>query len=806
MVDNAALVLQLRDIFLAELDEHAQSLQSDTMRLEKRAIEEREGPVSSAAESTADRAAQGSAEESVQEIVQKIFRIFHSLKGSARVVGYPRLESLCHHLEELLGDIRGGSTRINPEVIQILFDAADLLIGAGPTLKVNGQIEEERVSSICRRVDMIGSTDSKAQAQVQVKVQAEVTSSRPNNKSGQTVAAANDGTTVPVGERTRQKNEATSVSAPPANEKKKQASACSPSAREFLLHGENPTSYLRVSSDKLDRLIEKSSELLIASRRMENFHSTVTETLEFIAYWRRRTSSELSQSNNNQELSRALENIHHQVGQLSEFLAIYEHSVVQGSLELDVGIRGLRMLSFRQIAGLLQRTVRDAAKECGKIVEFRLVGEDVELDRSVLERLKDPLIHIVRNAIDHGIEDKASRIKAGKQGFGVLQVSVCLCGDRVDIEIRDDGRGVDVQKLIDKARSCGLEIPRELDQQLELVFHPGLTTANKVTSISGRGVGMEVVRTEVEAVGGGVVIHSQPGKGCCITLRVPLTLTVTTALVFESGTVTFAIPSANVLRLQRISRDSIHCAAGIQIVESTHGQLSMATLDEILELPSAKPELNRSKLTVVTLSLADREVGICVDRAVDEREVVVKSLGSQVGKLYGIIGGTIMPNGSVALILSADEIMKIASKRRGRGGGARLKENGDQVGNRLDQKPKCLLVVDDSVTIRSMQKAVLEGDGYEVILSSDGEEAWNILQRRNIDLVVSDIDMPVMDGIALTRTIRGSKRHAHTPVVLVTSRDSEIDRERGAEAGANAYLVKKEFDNKRLLEAVRRQL
>jgi two-component system chemotaxis sensor kinase CheA len=467
--------------------------------------------------------------------------------------------------------------------------------------------------------------------------------------------------------------------------------------------------------------------------------------------------------------------------------------LVRTAGDLDAGVRSLRMVPFGEAGHGLERTVRDLALAAGKEVVFKLVGHEVELDRAVAEQLKSPLLHLVRNAVDHGIESPRERAAAGKPASGVITVSAALKGAQVEIAVRDDGRGLDRPRIREEARARGMPESHDDRDLLALVFHPGLSTARALTAVSGRGVGLDVVKSQVNALHGTVALESVAGSGTTFTLTVPLTITLIRALLVESAGRTFAVAATQVLGLRRLSRSEVRNVGGREMLAVNQGLLPLVSLAGALGLPAPRRDRGQGGF-VVLVEAGTSRVAFAVDELLAEQDLVVTGLGRRLRRVPHVAGCALLEDGDIALILSAAELAE--STLRAPLPRLLLSAAAPETVRRR------LLVADDSVTTRTLEKAILEEAGYEVRLAADGHQAWRILQDEAIDLVVADVEMPGMDGFTLTDTLRHSAALGRIPVVLVTSLSSDKDRARGMEVGANAYIVKSGFGRDGLLEAV----
>jgi two-component system chemotaxis sensor kinase CheA len=368
----------------------------------------------------------------------------------------------------------------------------------------------------------------------------------------------------------------------------------------------------------------------------------------------------------------------------------------------------------------------------------------------------------------------------------------------VEVVVQDDGRGLDREALREQARRRRLPEPADEADLLRLVFLPGLSTARLITDVSGRGVGLDVVKSRVEALHGTVGLASVAGAGTRFTLTVPLTLTTLRAVLVGVGGQTFAFAGTNVDRLVRARAGQLRSVAGRPVLALGGPPLPLASLGDVLGLASGylptAESLGDRALPVVLVTAGDRALAFAVDEFLAEQEVVVKSLGARIRHLRHVAGATLLPSGKIALVLNAANLVRTAL--------VRAPAPAPEPAEAAAPTRKRLLVVDDSVTTRALEKSILEAAGYEVLAAADGRAAWQLLQEEAVDLVVSDVDMPGMDGFALTEAVRGTARFCDLPVVLVTARESEPDKARGSAVGADAYLVKSAFDQKNLLETI----
>jgi two-component system chemotaxis sensor kinase CheA len=462
---------------------------------------------------------------------------------------------------------------------------------------------------------------------------------------------------------------------------------------------------------------------------------------------------------------------------------------------LDDDVYHVRMVPFADACGGLQRAVRDIAAAGDKQVKLVIQGADVEVDRAVLEGLKDPLLHLVRNAVDHGVESTSQREASGKVAAATVVVAAELRGGQVAVRVEDDGGGLDLESIRQMARKRDIAVPDDPREQARLIFAQGFSTAAMITDISGRGVGLDVVQSQVEQLHGAVDVSHQPGRGTCFTLTVPLTLTTIRSMLVVAAGQTFAVPTSAVRRLVRFSWQDVKSSAGRETLLLGDSPTVVVSLAKTLGLTSpAFAAGNASKGLAIVLVVGHQQVAVLVDEVLAEREVLVKNLGSRIRRLRHFSGCTLLANGQIALVINSANVVRSAIA--------------NSAGRSTVQRPtrprrtERLLLVEDSVTTRVLLRNILVSAGYAVVTAVDGQEAWEMIQDQTFDLVVTDVDMPRMNGFELTALIRGTHTSIEVPVVLVTARGTEQDKQRGTQVGANAYIVKNTFQQQNLLETI----
>ncbi|MCK9607483.1 MAG: response regulator [Methylomonas sp.] len=472
--------------------------------------------------------------------------------------------------------------------------------------------------------------------------------------------------------------------------------------------------------------------------------------------------------------------------------------------DLLEGMKHILMLPFSTLMEILPRLVSDLASDSGKEIDLEIHGAELEADRRILEEFKAPLIHLLRNCVDHGIEKPEQRRLRDKPARGNIDITIApRSGNRVEIKISDDGVGIDIAKLKATAERLGLldqDTASRLDEHaaLALMYQSGISTSPIITEVSGRGLGLAIVREKADKLGGDVRVETRPGAGTTFRIVLPLTLTTYRGIIVRLDDQLFVLPITNVEQSIRVHEDVVQTVENRPTIRLEQATLSMVWLGDLLGVP-CRQKAETGLYQVVVLTATGMRIAFVVDEVLGEQEVLVKSLGRQLSRVRNVAAATILGSGKAVPILNVTDLMK--SAQLAPAGKARLTTAAD---TEKTGEESSVLVVEDSITARSLIKGILELAGYRVSTAVDGIDGWTQLRSKKFDLVVSDVDMPRMNGFELTKKIRGDKQQADLPVVLVTALESREDREHGIEVGANAYIVKRSFEQSNLLEVVRR--
>jgi two-component system chemotaxis sensor kinase CheA len=586
---------------------------------------------------------------------------------------------------------------------------------------------------------------------------------------------------------------------------------------------------IRLPTARLDRLLLEAEEMVALKLTAAHRTDDVREIQATLAQWQKewarisaagrvvrqqvapeQAAAQLAAS---RQLVEFIESGEHHLKALQGKVATLARSAQQDQRAISSMVdnlledtKKLVMLPFAMLLEILPKLVRDLARDQGKEVNLILHGQEVEVDKRILEELKDPLIHLVRNSLDHGLEKPEERQRYNKPLRGTVTVAVTrVDSSKVEILVADDGAGIDLAQVKQAAVKKGIlteEQARQLGEQeaLALIFQSEVSTSPLITELSGRGLGLAIVREKVEKLGGRISLATRRHAGCAFHILLPTMMATFKGLLVEAAGQYFVLPTTHVEQVVRIPRDAIQTVENKETIVLDGRAVALARLDEVLELPRQESSAEVTGLIpVVVLGTGDKRIGFIVAGVLNEQEVLVKPLGRPLVRVRNVAGATVLGSGKAVLILRAADLILSAQKRP-----APARAFAPVAGAAAPAKSKALLVVEDSITSRMLLKNILESAGYTVTTAVDGVEAWTALRAQEFEAVISDVEMPRMDGFELTAKLRADKKLAGLPVVLVTARESREDRERGIDVGANAYIVKSSFDQSNLLEVLQR--
>ncbi len=710
--------------------------------------------------------------------LEMLMRAAHSFKGAARIVNHEAAVIVAHAMEDCFVAAQQGKIQLGRDNIDTLFHGVDLLLNisrrSGPEMV---QWEAENTGRIQNFLVALN----------------QLTSAVPPPAAP--AAPEGDSTATAVARRTE-------AAKPPKTE-----SAQLPARKK-----ETSEQLVRLNAENLNRLLGLAGESLVESRwlhpfagsmlRLKRLQSDLSETLDGLRDTLHK--GHVSERAHGQ-LNAAIE----QVTECRKFLTermtdleMYDRRSSNLSHRLYLEVLQCRMRPFGEGVRRLPRMVRDLARSLGKQVRLDITGEHTQVDRDILEKLEIPLTHLLRNAVDHGCETAEERLRAGKPPECSVRVEARHSAGMLIIMVADDGPGIEPERLRDTIVAKKLVNRAVVDKMndtelLEFLLLPGFTMRDKVTEISGRGVGLDVVQNMVKGVRGNVRIANQPGRGMRFQLQLPLTLSVLRTLLFEVGSEPYAIPLSQITRTLKLPRDKVEVLEGRHHFSLDGQQIGLVTAHQVLGCGA--PRDCHDELAVLVVGDRAARYGIVVDRFLGERELVVQKLDARLGKIRDIAAGSIMEDGSPVLILDVEDLLCSIEKLVSSGRLHQVRAGSAEISGRSGKR---VLIVDDSLTVRELQRKLLAGEGYETEVAVDGMDGWNALQSGPYDLVITDVDMPRVDGIELATLIKRDPRFASIPVVIVSYKDREEDRLRGLEAGADYYLTKGSFHDRTLLQAV----
>jgi two-component system, chemotaxis family, sensor kinase CheA len=770
---------ELRSLYKVSSSEHIQKIESGILHLEKHP------------QDTAK--------------LEELLREAHSLKGDSRMLGVADVETLIHQIEEILGSVKQGSTPLNSALCDRLYRGIDA-VGRIAHEAVTG--EPANVKVFQTLADLMGADMGAATAPPAIPA------TMPATMPAQTDRELAD---MFAEFQNQQASAAASQAAP-------QPVPTAETQDEAIATGDGyQIDTLRVEASRLDRLLTQASELLVTQGRFSDRIGDIQAIQALWEEWNREafvsrlSFDELERRLQTPEL-KPIQRFYHQVDQKLERLGSAIEQLKSATFDdtarleivsndLESGIRTMRLLPMSSIFGLFPRLVRDISKQLAKEVTLTVEGGDTRVDKQILEGMKAPLTHLIRNAIDHGIESPDDRQRQGKPRAATIRLRAYQTASSICIEVQDDGRGIDTDAIKQTALRRELHTEDELAamttaQIQSLIFAPGFSTRSAVSEISGRGVGLDVVRANVERLKGNLQLESTPNKGCLFRLTLSTSLATTYVVIVEVAGTPYALPLEYVQTMLRVSPQEIFAIEGSQTITFEGEPISVVWLADLLGLSVKAPAstaglaIGINNLPCVMMRIGTERLGILVDGLLEQQDIVMKPQSKLLKRVRNISGATIRGNGEVCMVLNPQDLFKSAKK-------STFSVSVQELSQQAQVKAKILLC-DDSIPIRTQLKRILEGYGYDVTAAVDGQDGFNKLRMGSFDAVVSDVQMPNLDGLGLAARIRQFKEYDELPIILVTTLASEEDKRLGAEAGANAYITKGDFDQRILLDTLRR--
>ena len=822
---------ELRDVFKIASEEHLQKIDEGLLYLEQH-------PGDSAK-------------------LEELLRETHSLKGDAGMLAVKNVASLAHQIEHILGGVKRGETELNRDISDRLsqgLDAIRKLVDEAVTGEDSG------VNTFYVLASMMGASNqpqletptaepisSQIHEEELVKMQFTDSETAPSETNSETSSAANLDNNYSFSTlQSEQELLLQAQNLPTAS------GAATASASQPTVSGSSSSSYrietIRVATQNLDDLMTQAGELTVTKTRLVHRLSDIEKLTNLWETWTREAfinrlafhqiETEQNESKKNaiviqlqnyyQRTEERLERLGTLVNRLKNRFHEDTTRLELIAEELESEIRTLRLLPLSTIFNLFPRAVRDLAKREGKEVELVIEGAETRADKRILEEMKDPLMHMIRNAIDHGIETPEERKKLGKLPVATLRIKGYQTASNIIIEVADDGRGLNLDRIKQtaiKRNICTLEeLANMTENQIQfLIFAAGFSTRTFVTEVSGRGVGLDVVRTNVEALKGSIQVESISGKGCTFRLQVSTSLATANVLIVAVEGIAYALPIEFIETAKLVAYDDIFAIEGKSTIVSDGQPLSVAYLVDLLELknrgwlPNNREwrqeswrEVNRqiqgefltsnsAKMSCIILKVGEERLGLFIDALIDEQDVVIKPQSKLLKRVRNVSGATILGTGEVCMVLNPHDLIKSVRKQVSSRGVSGARSPIETV-----SRKQVILLAEDSIATRTQEKRILEGAGYEVVTAVDGLDALNKLKTRYFDALISDVQMPNLDGLGLTIKIRQQREYSELPIILVTSLASDEDRKRGADAGANAYIPKGTFNQDVLIETLKR--
>jgi len=822
---------ELRDVFKIASEEHLQKIDEGLLYLEQH-------PGDSAK-------------------LEELLRETHSLKGDAGMLAVKNVASLAHQIEHILGGVKRGETELNRDISDRLsqgLDAIRKLVDEAVTGEDSG------VNTFYVLASMMGASNqpqletptaepisSQIHEEELVKMQFTDSETAPSETNSETSSAANLDNNYSFSTlQSEQELLLQAQNLPTAS------GAATASASQPTVSGSSSSSYrietIRVATQNLDDLMTQAGELTVTKTRLVHRLSDIEKLTNLWETWTREAfmnrlafhqiETEQNGSKKNaiviqlqnyyQRTEERLERLGTLVNRLKNRFHEDTARLELITEELESEIRTLRLLPLSTIFNLFPRAVRDLAKREGKEVELVIEGAETRADKRILEEMKDPLMHMIRNAIDHGIETPEERKKLGKLPVATLRIKGYQTASNIIIEVADDGRGLNLDRIKQtaiKRNICTLEeLANMTENQIQsLIFAAGFSTRTFVTEVSGRGVGLDVVRTNVEALKGSIQVESISEKGCTFRLQVSTSLATANVLIVAVEGIAYALPIEFIETAKLVAYDDIFAIEGKSTIVSDGQPLSVAYLVDLLELknrgwlPNNREwrqeswrEVNRqiqgefltsnsAKMSCIILKVGEERLGLFIDALIDEQDVVIKPQSKLLKRVRNVSGATILGTGEVCMVLNPHDLIKSVRKQVSSRGVSGARSPIETV-----SRKQVILLAEDSIATRTQEKRILEGAGYEVVTAVDGLDALNKLKTRYFDALISDVQMPNLDGLGLTIKIRQQREYSELPIILVTSLASDEDRKRGADAGANAYIPKGTFNQDVLIETLKR--
>lgn len=723
------------------------------------------------------------------ELLNSIFRVAHTVKGSSSFLNFDVLTKLTHKMEDVLNKARHGELKITPDIMDVVLESVDKMKTLLGCIRDNGNDTAigMDIEPICAKLAAVAEGGGSPANSITTELPANQTEAQtPPSQEPLREDALSQEPEIDVNQlsdeeveaeierllkirkaedKARREEKAKKAPPPPRMPSPAPKPSPTPTAKKVPAQGgaNSPSAMeqtIRVEVKRLDQLMNLSGELVLSKNRLLTIYDELEERYDG-------------------------EQFLDKLNQVANSLSVI-------TTDIQLAVMKTRMQPVSKVFSKFPRVVRDLSRELGKHIELEISGEETELDKSIIEEIGDPIMHMIRNSCDHGVEDPVTRLASGKPERGVVQLKAYNEGNHIIIEIADDGKGLDADMLRQKCIERNLITEKEADQMSDkeafaLIFKPGFSTAQKVTSVSGRGVGMDVVKTNIEKLNGIIEIDSELGKGSVFRLKIPLTLAIMQSLLVGAQEEYYAIPLASVIETVRVPLDDIYTIEGKNVLRLRNEVISLVRLADVFNVKQVFE--SDPQAYVVIIGVAESKLGVIIDTLVGQEEIVIKSMGEYLQNIPGIAGATIRGDGGVTLIVDVSSMMNLAKQIK-----TDIKAQIESEAKKVKEKPSDynVLIVDDSKMDRTLMQKALEPLGVTVFEAVNGVEALEMLKAkdRDIDAMLIDIEMPKMDGYTLAGEIRKYSKYRYLPLIAVTSRTSKTDRLRGVEVGMTEYITK----------------
>ena len=781
---------ELRQLYKTSSSEHLQRLEADLMILEK-------NPQDTVA-------------------IEEFLREAHTLKGDSRMLGLDEIEMLVHHLEDCVEGIKAGRGEITPQLCDRLYQGIDAI----------NQLSHQAITGEAvdvNTLEVLASLSASSDNSSTGNLEADLFSDEPDllvdtsNSEADLFDDANEQANLFDDRDDLQQSlfdedpeilveSITKTSVTPNHQQHSQTPVANQNYK---------IDTIRVEPQKLDILLTQASELAVTKLRISQQMAEIDQMLTLSEGWSQHKFDSAIIDQIEQYLSPEqfkpfkyfLNNTHQSLSSLNSLVSNLKIRAAEdiASLEiisdrLESGIQDLRQLPLSTVFNIYPRMVRDLARQQSKEIELVIEGGDTKVDKRILEEIKDPLLHLLRNAIDHGIETPSERISRHKPGVATITLRGYQTGNSIGIEISDDGRGLDLTSISNTAIKRQVRTPAELAAMSEseiqsLIFASGFSTRTEITQLSGRGIGLDVVRANVERLKGSIQVNSIPGNGCKFQILLNPSLTTTKVLIVEVDQVLYALPLEFVQTMITLSPKDIYEIEGKTTITFEERPVSVVQLASLLQLPTNSDRSNNNYFSCIILQVDHNYFGVMVDDLVDQQDVVLKPQSKLLKRIPNIAGATILGSGEVCMILNPSDLLHSLGSNSWQSVASPVVS--------VDTSPQ-LLLVEDSIIIRTQMQRLLKAAGYKVTVAENGLAGWQQVQTHNFDIVLSDVEMPQMNGLEMTAEIRRHSEYDRLPIVLITTLASPEDKRRGANAGANAYLTKGDFEQQLLFQTLER--